>query len=77
MLRKLYLHQININTSIENVVSAKWVLLELKSNLCQHMLFACHVRKYGTLIYQPGSDMIGFAAQLLLKLQNSQGPQRC
>lgn len=39
-------------------VTSLWLLSELRANFSHHMICACKIRKYGTLMYRPDTDLI-------------------
>ena len=60
----------HIISSDADKATAKWVLAQLHDHLSHHMMFTCKIRKYGTLIYRPDTDMLAVATQALWKLKN-------
>ena len=49
-----HLHE---NINIPELVTSAYVLSNLTANLQHHIMFSCKVKKYGTLIYRPNSDL--------------------
>ena len=48
---------------------SRWILLQLTTNLKKHVASTCKVRKYGTLIYRPNTDLLSVISQLLWKIR--------
>ena len=53
-------------------LSSRWLLSELIGRLQHHMMYSCKVRKYGTLIYRPSSDIVLLLTEAMWKLQNAE-----
>lgn len=51
-------------------ITARRVLAKLKANFGKYLMFACKVRKYGTLIYQANTDMITAISHALWKIRH-------
>ena len=54
---------------IKKSVTPTFVLSNLVSTLQHHLAYSCTVRKYGTLLYRPGSDLTKPLTQALWKLR--------
>ena len=65
-----HLHE---NINIPELVTSAYVLSNLMANLQHHIMYSCKVKKYGTLIYRPNSDLRPALAQALWRLRNSTG----
>ena len=52
--------------------SYMWLLSGLTANLQHHMTYTCKVRKYGTLIYRPNTDLIPSLQKAMWSLRQSQ-----
>ena len=52
-------------------LSSRWLLSELIGRLQHHMMYSCKVRKYGTLIYRPSSDIVLLLTEAMWKLQKA------
>ena len=57
------------------ILSSRWILSELKAKLQHHMVYSCKVRKYGTLVYRPNSDLILLLSEAMWKLWNVESTQ--
>ena len=55
---------------ITQLVTSRWILSNLTATLQDHMTYKCSVRKYGTLIYRPNTDLRPTLAQALWRVQN-------
>ena len=64
----------NLEGEIAMVKSASymWLLSGLTANLQHHMTYTCKVRKYGTLIYRPNTDLIPSLQKAMWSLCQSQ-----
>ena len=58
------------NLDITQLVTSRWILSNLTTTLQDHMAYKCSVRKYGTLIYRPNTDLRLTLAQALWRVQN-------
>ncbi len=47
----------NLQDSVTSV-SAMWLLSGLTTNFEHHMTYSCKIRKYGTLLYRPNTDLL-------------------
>ena len=56
-------------------LSSRWILSELTAKLQYHMVYSCKVRKYGTLVYRPNSDLILLLSEAMWKLRNFESTQ--
>ena len=57
------------SVNAKELVTSRWILLQLTVNLKQHIASTCKVRKYGTLIYRPNTDLLSVISQLLWKIR--------
>ena len=48
-----------------------WVLSMLSTHFEHHITWACTAKKYGTLLYRPGTDMIAPLQQAMWRVQHS------
>ena len=46
------------SVNAKELVTSRWILLQLTVNLKQHIASTCKVRKYGTLIYRPNTQLL-------------------
>ena len=53
-------------------LSSRWLLSELVGRLQHHMVYTCKVRKYGTLLYRPSSDIVMLLTEAMWKLRNTE-----
>ena len=44
-------------------ISSRWILSELTVNFQHHIAYSCKVRKHGTLVYRPTSDVLGLLSE--------------
>jgi len=51
-----------------DLLSSQWLLSTLTVKVQHHIAYSCKVRKYGTLVYSPNSDL----SECMWKLQNFQ-----
>ena len=58
---------------VRSLVTSRWILSNLTVNLQHHITYSCRVRKYGTVIYRPHSDLIPSLSQALWELRNIKG----
>ena len=61
------------NLEAENVpklLTSRWVLSSLRATLQKHIAYNCTVRKYGTLIYRPQTDLRPVLAEALWRIHN-------
>ena len=56
-------------------LSSRWTLSEVTAKLQHHMVYSCKVRKYGTLVYRPNSDLILLLSEVMWKLWNVESTQ--
>ena len=61
----------NLKGDPTKFVTSRWILSNLKVSLQGHIAYNCKIRKYGTLIYRPHSDLLPALAQALWKLRNA------
>ena len=54
-------------------LSSRWILSELVGTLQHHMVYSCKVRKYGTLVYRPNTDLVLLLTEAMWKLRNADG----
>ena len=54
------------------ILSSRWLLSELVGRLQHHMVYTCKVRKYGTLLYRPSSDIVMLLTEAMWKLRNTE-----
>ena len=48
-------------------LNSRWVLGEITAKYQHHVAYVCKVRKYGTLVYRPTSDMHALLSEALWK----------
>ena len=60
-------HSVNLP---EDLFTSRWIQSNLTVHLQHHMTYSCRVRKYGTIIYRPHSDLILSLSQALWELHN-------
>ena len=60
-------HSVNLP---EDLFNSRWILSNLTVHLQHHMTYSFRVRKYGTKIYRPHSDLIPSLSQALWELCN-------
>ena len=48
-------------------LNSRWVLGEITAKYQHHVAYVCKVRKYGTLVYRPTSDMHAFLMEVKRK----------
>ena len=53
------------------LVNSRWILCEIKAKYQHHFACVCKVRKYGTLVYRPTSDIHALLSEALWKIKNS------
>ena len=53
------------------LVNSRWILCEIKAKYQHHVACVCKVRKYGTLVYRPTSDIHALLSEALWKIKNS------
>ena len=53
-------------------LSSRWLQSELVGRLQHHMVYTCKVRKYGTLLYRPSSDIVMLLTEAMWKLRNTE-----
>ena len=51
-------HGIQINEEIPKLVTANWLCSQLSSMLEHHLAFRCSVKRYGTVLYRYGGDLL-------------------
>ena len=59
------------NVELQSMVSSRWVLSSLTANLQHHITCSCKVRKYGTLLYRPNTDLRVELSQALWNVKSS------
>ncbi len=52
-------------------VTSRLILSDLTANLKHHITYSCKVRKYGTLVYRPGTDLAPLLSEAMWRLQNT------
>lgn len=62
----------NTHFNEERKITAMWVLSNLSSTLQHHIQFSCKVKKYGTLLYRPNSDLKGLLQHMLWRLRSKE-----
>ena len=50
-------------------VNSRWILSEITAKYQHHIAYMCKVRKYGTLVYRPNSDIHTLLAEALWKIK--------
>ncbi len=56
--------------AIKKLVTSRWVLSSLTATLQYHIAYKCTVRKYGTLIYRPNTDLLPVLTQALWRVRS-------
>ena len=51
-------------------VNSRWILGEITTTYQHHVAYVCKVRKYGTLVYRPTSDIHALLSEALWKIKN-------
>ena len=51
-------HGIQINEDVERLVTANWLRSQLSFLLEHHLAFRCSVKRYGTVLYRYGGDLL-------------------
>ena len=51
------------------MVNSRWISCEIISKYQHHVTYSCKVRKHGTLVYRPTSDLIALLSEALWKLK--------
>ena len=51
------------------MVNCRWILCEITSKYQHHVTYTCKVRKHGTLVYRPTSDLHALLSDALWKLK--------
>ena len=59
------------NEKEDRKITAMWVLSMLSTHLEHHITWACTAKKYGTLLYRPGTDMIAPLQQAMWRVRYS------
>ena len=49
---------IALNQNLHDIVSSNWLLSQLSAILEQHMAYRCSVKRYGTVLYRYGGDLL-------------------
>ena len=49
-------------------ISSRWILSEITAKYQHHVTYACKVRKHGTLVYRPTSDLFTLLSEAMWKL---------
>ena len=57
------------SVNAKELVTSRWILLQLTANLKKHVASTCKVCKYGTLIYRPNTDLSSVISELLWKIR--------
>jgi hypothetical protein len=55
----------------DNLVTSRWILIQLSSALYKHLSSTCKIRKCGTLVYRKNADLPLIITQLLWKQKSS------
>ena len=50
-------------------ISSRWILSEITAKYQHHVTYACKVRKHGTLVYKPTSDLLTLPSEAMWKLK--------
>ena len=50
-------------------ISSRWILSEITAKYQHHVTYACKVRKHGTLVYRPTSDLLTVLSEAMWKLK--------
>ena len=68
-----YATELAVEHGIEELklVNSRWILCEIKAKYQHHVACVCKVRKYGTLVYRPTSDIHALLSEALWKIKNS------
>ena len=53
-------------------VTSRMILSEIAAKFQHHVSYACRVRKYGTLIYRPSTDLVSLLSEALWKLNQKE-----
>ena len=64
-------HQLQGDVEITKLVTSQYILSYLTCVLRHHMVYECKVRKFGTLLYRPGSDLTRPLTQALWKVRQA------
>jgi len=56
-------------------ITSRWVLSDLTANLQHHIAYSCKVRKYGTLVYRPNTDLVPLLTEAMWRLRNAETMQ--
>ena len=51
------------------LVTSAWIMSSLKVTLKNHIVYTCKIRKYGTLIYRPNTDLASALSRALWQLR--------
>ena len=67
---KTYVNELSTAVDIQKhpeiqLVSSKWILTEILAKYQHHVTYICKVRKYGTLVYRPTSDVHALLSEAL------------
>lgn len=55
--------------------SGRWILSDLTATFHQHIACSCNVRKCGTLVYRPSSDLAPLLSEALWRLRSAESVQ--
>ena len=63
------LHEHGVEAPLElKQINSRWILCELKAKYEHHITCKCKVRKYGTLVYRPTTDVYTLLSEALWRL---------
>jgi len=65
-------HHLYKEIEVAKLVTPAFILSHLTATLQHHIQYSCPIRKFGTLLFRPGSNLIKPLTQALWKLRNNQ-----